>query len=277
MKYKLLVSDLDGTLLTEDMKISPENAEAIKKITELGIEFSVSSGRTLHEIPLTVRENPYIRYIAYSNGTALYDKQAGRDVAANRISIEAINEVYDVLSDYDTARSVHVNGRAYVTDATVTDESCRDYQINDYYKEILRQGERIESDEALARSSEGVEAVVIFFRDDGEIEPCRKRLEEISGITVTSSIAHNLELCSDKAGKGEALKMLRDHLGLKGEELIAVGDNMNDVSMFSVAGLSFCAGNGSEGAKALATRVICRSDEHTAKCVYELLTGDIFI
>ena len=65
MKYKLLVSDLDGTLLTEDMKISPENAEAIKKITELGIEFSVSSGRTLHEIPLTVRENPYIRVTRY--------------------------------------------------------------------------------------------------------------------------------------------------------------------------------------------------------------------
>jgi hydroxymethylpyrimidine pyrophosphatase-like HAD family hydrolase len=116
-----------------------------------------------------------------------------------------------------------------------------------------------------------VEAVVIFFRDDKEIEPCRRRLEKISGITVTSSIAHNLELCSDKAGKGEALKLLSLHLGLKKYEIIAVGDNMNDTSMFAIAGLSFCAGNGSEEAKALATNTICRADEHTAKYVLELL------
>ncbi len=271
MKYKLLVSDLDGTLLTEDMKISPENAEAIKNISEMGIEFTVSSGRTLYEIPLCIRENPYIRYIAYSNGTAVYDKVLGRDIAAHRIERTVINNVYDVLRDYDTARSIHVMGRAYVADETVSDENCLEYQINDYYKEILRQGERIASDEALARSSDGVEAVVIFFRDDNEIEPCRKRLEQISGITVTSSIAHNLELCSDKAGKGEALKLLSMHLGLSRDELIAVGDNMNDTSMFRAAGLSFCAGNGSDEAKALATKAICRADEHTAKCVCELL------
>ena len=274
LKYKLLVSDLDGTLLTDDMRISPENAEAIRSLSALGIEFSVSSGRTLHEIPSCVLENPYIRYIAYSNGTAVYDKHLCRDIFANRIKTNVINEVYDVLSDYDTVRSLHVSGRAYVAESSVTDGSCEKYQINDYYKRILRQGVKIESDEALARSSDGVEAVVIFFTNDDEIEPCRKRLEKIDGITVTSSIAHNLELCSSRAGKGEALRMLRDHLGLKRDELIAVGDNMNDTSMFSASGLSFCAGNGSEEAKALATKVICRSDEHTAKCVYELLTAE---
>ena len=81
---------------------------------------------------------------------------------------------------------------------------------------------------------------------------------------VTSSIGHNLELCSDKAGKGRALAELASILGVSRENIIAVGDNMNDTSMFSVAGLSLCAGSGNEDAKKLASHVICTNNESIA-------------
>ena len=272
MNYKLIVSDLDGTLLTNDMKLSPENAEAIKKLTELGIEFAVSSGRTLYEVPSCIREFPYIRYIAYSNGTAIYDKMLGRDISSMRISRETVNKIFDVLSDYDVVCSIHVDGKACLEEGIVKDETWEKYQINDYYREILLEQERVASEEELARSSEGVEAVVMFFSNDSEIEPCRRRLEAIGGITVTSSVEHNLELCSRDAGKGRAFKTLMEHLDIKKEETVAVGDNMNDTSMFAEAGFALCAKNGSEGAKALADKVICSFDEHTAKYIYEMLT-----
>lgn len=268
MKYELIVSDLDGTLLTEDMTVSRENEEAIKKISEMGILFTASSGRTLYEIPECVRKNPNIRYIAYSNGTAIFDKAEGRDIAENRITRAATNAAYDVLRDYDVLCSVHADGHAYVNTSSINDESCKVYQINEYYKSILLGAKRTESVEALARSSDGTEAVVIFFSRDEEIEPCRERLEGIDGLFVTSSIAHNIEICSRNAGKGEAFEILRKHLGIDREKTIAVGDNMNDTSMFDVAGLSLCAGNGSDEAKARADRVICRSDEHTASYIY---------
>ena len=272
MKYELIITDLDGTLLTSEMTVSPENEAAIKKITAMGIEFAVSSGRAMNEIPECIMNNPDIRYITHSNGTAIFDKLLCRDIASNRLSLEEARAAYDVISDYDTVRSIHTNGCAYFNDREITDELCKTYQINDYYRAIFENRDALKSDEACAREIEGTEAVVMFFKNDEDIEPCRKRLEAIGGITVTSSVAHNLELCSSRAGKGHAFEMLREYLGVAKESSIAVGDNMNDTSMFSAAGLSLCVASGNEEAKALADKVICRSDEHIAKYIYEMLT-----
>ena len=73
--YKLIVSDLDGTLLNEEMETGERNDAAIRAFFERGILFVPSSGRTYYEIPESVRENPYVRYVIYSNGTAVYDKK----------------------------------------------------------------------------------------------------------------------------------------------------------------------------------------------------------
>ena len=97
--YKLIASDLDGTLLKQDMTVSPENAAAIQKITDGGTIFVASSGRTLYEIPKCVRDNPNIRYMTYSNGTAVFDKLKGVDIISNRISKECASKVFDILSD----------------------------------------------------------------------------------------------------------------------------------------------------------------------------------
>ena len=109
--------------------------------------------------------------------------------------------------------------------------------------------------------------MVIFFHDDRELEACRERLRLIPEITVTSSIGHNIELCSKKAGKGKALSELSLLLNIPKENVIAIGDNMNDVSMFSEAGLALCAENGNAEAKRLADGTICSNDEDIANYV----------
>ena len=71
--YKILASDLDGTLFTTKVEVSPQNNSAIKELHEKGIYFVPSSGRTLCEIPKELTENPYIRFIIFSNGSTIYD------------------------------------------------------------------------------------------------------------------------------------------------------------------------------------------------------------
>ena len=265
--YDLVVSDLDGTLLTEDMVLSRENLSAIEKITESGAQFAVSSGRTLYEIPACVRDNEYIRYFAYSNGTAIYDKKLGRDIYSSRISKEETDEILRILKDYDVIVAVHAEGNSYFPTKHRSGEILDRYQVNEYYKEIFMQTASCESIEEKAKSPDGLEAVVIFFSDDRELEECRKRLIVLDTVTVTSSIDQNLELCSKKAGKGRALEFLINYLSLAPERVIAVGDNMNDASMFSVAGLSLCVKNGREDAKALADEVISSAREHAAEYI----------
>ena len=93
--YKIIASDLDGTLLRGDMTVSEKNLSAMNELCEMGITLALTSGRTLYEIPEEVRENKNIRYITYSNGTAVYDKELGRDIISNRISKESVNAVFD--------------------------------------------------------------------------------------------------------------------------------------------------------------------------------------
>ena len=262
-KYELIVSDLDGTLLNSAMELSEKNRDAIKRLGDSGIIFVASSGRTFYEVPEFIRENPNIRYVIYSNGTAIYDKALRRDVVANRISKAAVNAALDILADYDAVYWTHAAGRS-VMDESYDTLDYSHFQINDYYKTLLSRSMEVNGIERFSRESDAVEALVIFFGSDEELEKCRVRLQKIDGITVTSSIGHNIEICSKNAGKGAALAELAKMLKIPKEKIIAVGDNLNDTSMFIESGLSLCVENGNEKAKRLADRVICSNDDDVA-------------
>ena len=259
--YKIISSDLDGTLLRRNMTVSDEDTAAIAKLSERGVIFAPNSGRTLYEIPAAVRENPNIRYIAYSNGTAVYDKVLSRDIISNRIPKETVKDVLDVIADYKILFSAHIDGRACIDEGMQNDDAYEYYRINDYYKVILSNLHSTSSLNDVCVNSDGVESIILFFHSDEELELCRARLEAIEGLTITSSVEHNLEVCSDKAGKGEALAALADMLGIHGEDIISVGDNMNDTAMFSVSGLALCVSSGSDAAKEFADEVICSNEE----------------
>lgn len=265
--YKLIVSDLDGTLLHNDMSLSEENKRAIQRFNELGITFVASSGRTLYEIPESIRKNPNIRYISYSNGTAIFDKHVGRDIYSKRISNDITKKVMDILAKYEVYLSVHYDGYSHIDKDRTTPELLRYYQINDYYSTLLLKSVPVADFNNAVKEIKEIEAFVIFFHDDKELLECKELLNKIDGLTVTSSIGHNIELCSGEAGKGAALAALADMLNIKREETISIGDNMNDTSMFKVSGLSLCTSNGNEKAKLLADKVICSNEENTAEYV----------
>ena len=265
---KLIVSDLDGTLLGSDMTLSLENQKAIEEFIRLGILFVPSSARTLYEIPECVRENPNIRYITYSNGTAVYDKDTGRKIISHEISRDDANKTLDILAEYDVLWTAHLDGKAYYDKDKATDEIFKHYQVSDYYRDVILQGEMADNIENLAREAESVESFFIFFHSDKEQEELGRRLEsEVGSITVTSSIAHEFELCSGDSGKGTALSELSEILGIPGEKIIAIGDSRNDTSMFPYARLALCVSNGSCEARELADEVICSNDGHVADYV----------
>ena len=74
-KYKLIASDLDGTLLTPQKTVSQENEAAIRELCELGVHFVPCSGRAYEQMPSFIRSNPYVRYYIYSDGAGIYDKK----------------------------------------------------------------------------------------------------------------------------------------------------------------------------------------------------------
>ena len=80
MKYKLLACDLDGTLLDDNSNVSAENLNAIDEMVKLGVEFAICTGRTYDEIPKVLLDNKSIRYIIYSDGSVILDKNKKKNI-----------------------------------------------------------------------------------------------------------------------------------------------------------------------------------------------------
>lgn len=74
-RFKIITSDLDGTLLNSRSEISSENLRAIHELSNRGIYFVPSTGRTVSELPAEIINDPAIRYIIHSNGAVLLDRQ----------------------------------------------------------------------------------------------------------------------------------------------------------------------------------------------------------
>ena len=79
MDYKIIATDLDGTLLNSQGNVSPENWEAIRKLQELGVLVVPTTGRVFEELSLQLRESPLFRYYITSGGAAIYDKETGKN------------------------------------------------------------------------------------------------------------------------------------------------------------------------------------------------------
>ena len=95
-KYRIVCSDLDGTLFNNHTQISRENLEAIDMLIQKGVYFVPSTGRTFSELPAELKEHPAIRYIIHSNGAAVLDKQTNTRILTC-IPNQATRKVLDLL------------------------------------------------------------------------------------------------------------------------------------------------------------------------------------
>ncbi|MBQ8388434.1 MAG: Cof-type HAD-IIB family hydrolase [Clostridia bacterium] len=269
MKYKLLFSDLDGTLLNSRIEVSEENRLAIRKMTEMGVIFVPSSGRTLYEMPQCVRENPDIRYISYSDGAVVLDRLTGERLCAC-LDRTLSHLVLDMLAEYDTLLTVRNGGRSYVDESKNSLADHEHYRLNDLYSNFIYATNNPVGDyDRFVHSLDEIEMICVFFSNEDELEECRRRINAHPELTCTPSAPHNLEIFHSRAGKGNALLRLADHLGIPREQTIAVGDSSNDLSMIEAAGLGLAMGNAWPDLLALADAQICHHDDHGMKYILD--------
>ncbi len=267
--YRILASDLDGTLLNSKGVVSEENQGAIRDLTRRGVYFVPSSGRTLSEIPSMIRDNPSVRYIIHSDGAVVHDKQTGErlDLSMPR---EKVGVLLDILSEYDVSMTVRHQGRSYTAKKWFCDEAGIYYRLNDTWQDfVYAYSTPVENFMSFCRGLDFVEMICVFFHSQDELEACRDRLTKMGMYAVTSSDPANLEIIDGCAGKGEALLRLAKHLGLDASQTIAVGDSPNDRNMIEKAGFGLAMENACQELKAVADATACHCDEHVVKYILE--------
>ena len=268
--YKMIASDLDGTLLNGKQEVTEENWEAIRRMTESGVWFVPASGRSLGDFPREVLTSPYVRYVVHSNGAAIYDKELGRSLRFSMPREESM-ALLDVLSDYEIDPILLYDGECYVARETDTPEYHNYHRMGIVWQEHCEAHYvKIDRFEAFCRSLESIDMICVFFHSNEQLAACNERLRAM-GYQVVSSDPCNLEIMHKSAGKGNALLHLSSMLGLDASEMIAVGDSLNDVDMICKAGLGLAVKNAGALVKESADRIICSNEEHVMAAIEALL------
>ena len=262
MNYKIIASDLDGTLLDSRGEVSAENMDAIAKLCEKGVVFAPCTGRTYSEIPEKILNIPAIRYVIHSNGAVVYDR-VSKNRILNCIPNDVVNKAMDIFSAYEHHITFRHNGECYV-DARFQDEKTFEYfHVIDSHQGVIRDyAVYLDDFEKTLREKDDVEVFSVFFSNMEDKLRCRRLIEDTGRLKVVEASEYNLEIMSIYAGKGTALYALADLLGIDRSATIGMGDSDNDSSLIEAAGLGLAMSNSCEPLKNIADEIICSNDEH---------------
>lgn len=262
MKYQLIATDLDGTLLDETGRLSPENLSALETLTRMGVTVVPASGRALEEMPKEILECPFFRYYITSNGAGIYDKETGlvKEWAFPR---ELGHEILNLLQTCETVSLIHIGPKTYAEESTHSPKQYAQYNLNAVWQDYaMKYLFAIPDQMAFAYDQESIQSATIFFKHKEELQAVWKLWEKDGRLGLAQTDPHNIEVFSSEAGKGTALGYLADYLGIYRKATIALGDSTNDLSMLKAAGLGLAMENAAPKAKEEADAVICHHRDH---------------
>lgn len=244
---KVIASDMDGTLLGEDHKIAPETLSAIKEACDAGIRFMICTGRNfpgaMNELEGADLACDYI----VGSGAEVRDPRQ-QVVRSTAISTRLCREIYETVRKYPISVTFCTDGDDYrIGTEEEVEESlirqiqafhlnqCRD-EIRDteLYQRMKRNTRVISGIEELEKAGLPVYKLFLFSGDLEMLDKIRRELEKNQEIAVSSSFENNLEITDVKAQKGPVLKEYIESLGYTMDEVMALGDSLNDYSMLSM-------------------------------------------
>ena len=268
-KYKIVASDLDGTLLNNNSMISEENKAAIAELNKKGTFFVPATGRTYSELLPELKNNDNIRFIMYTNGAVIHDKKTGEHIT-NYMDGALASEIYDLITEYDTSITVRSDGKFYADADNMREDDAERFEFTPAHVNVLKNyAIPVHNFSEWLRTAPAIEDFSLYFGTHEEFLECCKRLDADSRIKTAKFPPKGLEIFSVNAGKGRALHLLADKLGIPHEETIAVGDSLNDFTMVEAAGLGLAVSNACDDLKMVSSEVICSNEEHAIKYINE--------
>lgn len=245
MKYKLLVVDVDGTLLNDQKEITPHTRSALMKAQQMGVHVVLSSGRPTGGILPLAKElelNNYGGFVISYNGAQIIDMTSGKILFDKRIDPMLIPYLDKKAKKNDFAIFTY-KGDEILTDRPDNFHIRQEADLNNLHiREV--------ADFPAAIDFEPCKCILVS--DDEEelvgLENHWKR--RLAGAAeVFRSEDYFLEVVPPTVDKGNTLALLMDMLKLDKEEVMAIGDGAADVPMLQLAGLAVAMGNARDSVK----------------------------
>ena len=277
MAIKLILLDLDGTLLTSDKQISPANYAALEQCAANGVHIVPSTGRFYSGMPQVVRDLPFVRYVVAVNGAQVYDVKEDKVLCREEIALDDAFRVFDALDELPVIYDCYMGGFGYdyVEMYESIDEFISDPRVNAMVKGTRKPVSDLRA--FLREQGCPLQKIQMFFKDMDRRAKELERLPKLfPDLTVTSSITNNIEINAKNANKGEALRFLCRHLGLDVSESMSFGDSSNDLSMIVAAGVGVAMANADQALLDAADFVTDTNDnDGVAKAIAKYVSGSM--
>lgn len=231
---KLVLSDVDGTLVTQDKVLTEASIDVVRRLGEAGVLFAVTSGRPPKGMEMLVEPLHLTTPIAAFNGGMLVDKDM-RVVSEHLLPDPLVQPVTEVMETFGLDVWVYRGAEWYVLD--------------DAPPHVAREARTVGFDPVVVASFAGLTtgvAKLVGVSDDHEaVGRAVHAVQETFGshVAAATSQPYYLDVTHPDANKGSVAVQLAERYGISPREMAAIGDMPNDVLMFAHAGVSIAMGN----------------------------------
>ncbi len=277
--YKLVAVDLDGTMLNQYGIVTQNTKNTIKRTIEKGIDVIIASGRPIDSIKTIAKEIGSEKYFIAGNGALIYDIPKEQIIYDKQLSKQKVLEIMKICEENSISYNLY-------TKETILAKALK-YNVLYYQKENLKKQENEQTKisiiknlyEYVEKNDENKYLKITICDDNKSIfQSIIKKLRKVDEIEVLD-VSHmsrktikqgteeiNIEyyyteITSKNVDKWEAIKYLSQKLGINSEEIIAIGDNINDKKMIEEAGMGIAMGGSTPVITQVANYVTTSNEE----------------
>ena len=262
-RYRLLAVDMDGTLLDRQSEVHPTTAKAVRDAVAAGVYVVLASGRAPRHMldvhRLLQLDTPIVAY----NGALVYDAGRQEVIHHEPIDLDIARRIAQMLKEHDPSINLHVETQEGIVDrwsVEAVDERLLDSIMRWRVEPPHSVGEvqQLLSDEATRVSK------LWFYAPVDTMAAIKRRMtaEMEDRIATLAFDDVTLTILSSGVSKAAAVAWVAERYGVSQPEVMAIGDDLNDVPMLGWAGLGIAMGNAKPAAQAVARETTATNAEH---------------
>ena len=255
LPVRLIATDIDGTLLNREGKVTDRCLSAIRKAVGRGIVFAIASGRFPENVFVKFRGEGLVCPIIGINGAHIVDEKL-RSLQEHYIQRDASIRVQKLLEDAGADYFMFAPHRICSSNPAIRHHS--ELSNGDDVKEL---GFSYCRGSDAAREMAKGSVYKYYVCANVPLDPLRAALRGIGSVTVTQSAPMNIEVMPQDVDKGRGVSDLARMLGIPLSQVMTLGDEENDIPMLKIAGFGVAMGNASQAAKAAAKYITATNDE----------------
>lgn len=244
---KIVFSDLDGTLLNSDFKISAQNLESMHKLKKNGYLIALATGRNLYSTQKVLSDDLPVDYLIFSTGVAIQNFRTKEIFHSNKISIQqsriAVNLLKNLQQNFFVHFPVPDNHKFYFNKVNNDGDFSERFKLYEQFANPLPKQIDIEISQIVVVLPYDIKLYEKIFYSLKNVLP------NLSYIRATSPINHKhiwLEIYPPNVSKGCAIKTLCDYLAIDLQNTYAIGNDYNDIDMLQVVGNAYVVKNAPE-------------------------------